>query len=277
VVKLLDAGAAPHAELSYAFAKGKQAMGVRLDMSMGMSLAGKTVPSTPVPRMVMLLDADVGDRDAGGAYQVDGAIQSVGVEPKGPVQEQIASALRPQLEGMKGLGIAYFVSPKGHVHGLTMKLPPGLPPSAQQLMSGLSQSFESMVAPLPDAPVGAGARWQVVGRVTNAGVDILQFATYTLKSREGSRIKLDVAIDQLAAGGSIKAPGMPPGVSASLRSLKSSGGGTTRIDLTSIAPETGQMTLKTAMDIDVAAGPGGATEKSRIEMTMAAEMFRPAK
>jgi hypothetical protein len=66
-------------------------------------------------------------------------------------------------------------------------------------------------------------------------------------------------------------------VSAKLSALKSSGGGTTRIDLTSIAPETGRMTLKTAMDIDVAAGPGGAAEKSRVEMTMAAEMFRPAK
>jgi hypothetical protein len=163
------------------------------------------------------------------------------------------------------------------VHGITMKLPPGLPPSAQQMMSGMSQSFESMVAPLPDGPVGAGARWQVVTRVNNAGADILQFATYTLKARNGSKITLDVAIDQLAASGSIKAPGMPPGVSASLSSLKSSGGGTTRLDLTSIAPEAGQLSLKTSMDIDVAAGAGSATEKSRVDLTMAAEMFRPAK
>ncbi len=275
MVKLIEPGKAPQADLSYAFTKGRQAMGVRLDMSMGLSVGGKAIPASPVPQMVMIMDLGVGDREAGD-WKVDGSVQSISVAPKGAAQEQIASALKPQVDSLKGLSMSHFVSPKGHVHGLTMKMPPGLPPGAEQMMSGMSQSFESAVAPLPAEPVGPGARWQVVTRVQNAGVDILQFATYTLKSREGAKITLEMSIDQLASGGSIKAPGMPPGVTANLRAFKSGGGGTTQVDLGSVAPEKGRLDVKTSLDIDVSAGPGGAAEKSHVDMTMAAEMFRPA-
>lgn len=277
IVKLLDAGAAPQADLAYAFVKSQQRMGVRLDMSMGMSVGGTALPAAPVPRVVMLLDVGAGDRGQGGDYQVDGTVRSIDVEAKGAAQEKLADALRPQLASVKGLGMTHFVSPKGHMHGLTMKLPPDLPPESQQMLSGMSQSFESMVAPLPDLPVGPGARWQVVTRVNSAGADIVQFATYTLKARTGNLITLDVKLDQLASSASIAAPGMPPGVTAKLRAFSSGGTGSSRLDLTSVAPASGKMTMKSSMDIDLAGGPAGAGAQSRIDMTMTAEMFRPAK
>lgn len=277
VVKLIDAGAAPQTDLAYAFVKSQQAMGVRLDMSMGMSVGGTPLPAAPVPRVVMLLDVGAGDRGQDGDYQVDGTVRSIDVEAKGAAQEQLAGALRPQLATVKGLGMTHFVSPKGHMHGLSMKLPPDLPPESQQMLAGMSQSFESMVAPLPDSPVGPGARWQVVTRVNSAGADIVQFATYTLKARAGNLITLDVKLDQLASSASIAAPGMPPGVTAKLRAFSSGGSGSSRLDLTSVAPASGKMTIKSSMDIDLAGGPAGAGAQSRVDMTMTAEMFRPTK
>ena len=276
-VKLIEAGAGPRAELSYAFIPGKQVLGMKLDLRMGISVGGKSIPATPVPQMVMLLDLTAGDRSPAGDTRVEGTIQGVTVDAKGPAQEQIAGAMRPQLDALKGVGMTHLVSSKGHVHDLKLKLPPGLPAAAEQMLTGMSQSFESMVAPLPVEPVGKGARWQVVTRVVNAGTDIVQLATYTLKSRAGQKATIDVAITQLASSGSIKAPGMPPGVTATLRSFNSTGSGTTRVDMTSIAPDGGQIGVRSVMDIDVLAGPGGAADKSSVDMTMAVELFRPGK
>ncbi|MCC6556721.1 MAG: hypothetical protein IT372_27485, partial [Polyangiaceae bacterium] len=276
-VKLIEAGSEPRAELTYAFAKGKQGLGMKLDLRMALSVGEKKMPATPVPLMTMLLELAAGDRGPGGDTRVEGTIQDVAVDAKGPLQEQIAGAMRPQLAALKGVGMTHLVTPKGHVHDLKLTLPPGLPPSAEQMLTGMSQSFESMVAPLPAEQVGEGARWQVVTRVVNAGTDILQFATYTLRSRAGAKATLDVAITQLASSGSVKAPGMPPGVTATLRSFSSTGSGTTRIDLTSVAPDGGQVGVRSAMDIDVSAGAGAPPERSGVDMTLAVELFRPAK
>jgi len=274
-VKLLEPGQAPQADLSYALTKGRQGMGVRLDMSMGMTVGSKSIPATPVPQVVMMMDVGVGDRDASGDWKVDGTVTQIRLEPKGPAQEQIAGALRPQMGALEGLSISHLINAKGHVHGLTTKLPPGLPPNAEQMMTALSQSYAA--APLPAEPVGPGARWQVVMRINNASMDILQFATYTLRSRDGARVSLDVSIDQLACSTSMTAPGMPPGVTAKLRSFQSRGGGSSQVDLASVAPDKGQMNVKTSLDIDVSAGAGAPAEKSHVDTIMNAETFRPAK
>lgn len=276
-VRLIEPGVEPRAELSYAFVKGKQGLGMKLDLRLGIAIGGTSMPATPVPQMIMLLDLSAGDRSPAGDTRVEGTIQGVSIDAKGPAQEQMAGMMRPQIEALKGVGITHLVSPKGHVHGLKLKLPAGLPPTAEQMLTGMSQSFESMVAPLPDEPIGVGARWQAITRVVNSGTDIVQFATYALKSRAGQKATIDVDLTQLASSGSIKAPGMPPGVTATLHSFKSTGSGTTRVDMTSIAPDGGQVDVKSTMDIDVAASPGAVTEKSSVDMTMAVELFRPGK
>jgi hypothetical protein len=165
---------------------------------------------------------------------------------------------------------------KGRVHDLKLKLPPGVPPTAEQAMTGLSQSFELMAVPFPNEPVGEGARWQVVSRVVNSGTDVLQFATYTLKSRNGRNAAVDIEIAQLASTSSIRQPGMPAGMTATLRKFKSTGTGTSRIDTASAAPLGSQVRVRSTMDIDVAGGPKGEGGKSKVDMTMAVELFRPA-
>ncbi|WP_156040558.1 hypothetical protein [Chondromyces apiculatus] len=276
-VKLLHAGADPQAELTYAFTKGKYPVGTRIDMSMGLSIGGKALPATKVPRIVMLMDAAVGDRDPRGEMRVEGTVRSLDADAQADTQKEVLDVMQSQLGMFKGLGMTYLVSPKGYAHDFAVKLPPGVPEQAQQMLSGLSQSFESMVAPFPNEPVGAGARWQVVTRVNNAGADIVQFATYTLKSRAGDRATLDIKIDQLAASATVAAPGLPPGASARLTSFKSGGGGSSTVDLKNLIPVSSTMSLQSGMEIDITGGPGGGGGKARIDMTMRAETFRPAK
>jgi hypothetical protein len=164
---------------------------------------------------------------------------------------------------MKGLGMGYWISPKGHVRDVKLDVPKSFPAAAEQMLQGMNQSFESMVAPLPNEPVGVGARWQVVSRMASAGADMLQSAMYTLKARDGGKATLEVTLVQLAASDSIKAPGMPPGVTAQVKAFSSGGSGTSQLDTKNVAPDTGSMMLKTAMDIAVKGGGQG--DESSVE------------
>jgi hypothetical protein len=132
-----------------------------------------------------------------------------------------------------------------------------------------------MVTPLPAEPVGLGARWQVISRTATGGADLLQSAIYTLKSRDGGRATLEVKLIQLAASDTIHSPQMPAGMSAKVKSFSSGGSGTTQVDLKSVAPEGGAMTLKTTMDIGVQGAGPGTTDDSTVETTTAVTITRP--
>ncbi len=276
LVKLLEPGADPRTDLSYTLAKGtSQKMVMAMDMAVGVKAKGQSMPQTPMPRMTMGFDTATAERSPAGEFKIDSRLTSASVDPNGGQQEQMAKALRPQIEAMKGLGMAYWVSAKGNVRDVKLDMPPSVPPSAQQIMSGMSQSFESMVTPLPAEPVGVGARWQVVSRVATGGADILQSAVYTLKSRAGARAVLDVTLVQVAASDTIHTAQMPTGMSAKVKSFNSTGGGSTQMDLKSVAPEGGTMALKTAMEISVQGAGAGAGEESTVDTATTVTVTRP--
>jgi hypothetical protein len=276
IVKLLEPGAEPRSDLSYALTKGSsQKLAMTMDMSMGVKVKGQSAPTMPMPRMTMTFDNGATDKNPAGEHRIESRLTGVSVDPAGGQQEQMANALRPQLEAMKGLGMLYWVNPKGRVHDVKMDLPAAMPPAAQQLLGGMSQSFESMVTPLPAEAVGVGARWQVVSRASSGGADLLQAAIYTLKSRAGSRATLEVNMMQLAANDTIHGPGMPANMSAKVKAFSSAGTGTTQVDLKSVAPESGTMTLKASMSLTVqGAGPGAGDETS-VDTTTTVQVARP--
>lgn len=282
IVHVLDAGKGPRTPLVYAFTKGdRQVLDVALDMKMSMSSPGRAMPSAAIPRMVMTLDLLAKELSEGRA-KVDATIQGLSIVPQGQAQEAIAAEMRPQLDSVKGLGMSYWVAPQGTVHDVKIALPEGAPAASQQTLESMSQSFESMVAPLPGAPVGAGAVWEVVSRVSSAGADILQYATYTLTSRKGDDAEVDVALRQVAASERVKVPGGME-VIARLRSFTSSGKGTMAVRTTQIAPVRGALTVDSTMAIEVTADvpgvqdPAATKQQFSIESSLAVTLSRPKK
>lgn len=274
IVRLLDAGAEPRADLSYAIAKGPAPkLGMAMDMAVSMKAGGQKNEAT-LPRMGMTLDGSVGETNDAGEWKINAGLVGITVEGKSAETEQLAAAMRPQVQAMKGLAIHYWLSPKGRVRDVKIELPKGFPPAAQSLVEGLNQSFESMVAPLPAEAVGVGAKWQVVSRMAASGADLLQSATYTLKARDGLKATLDVTTTQLSASDTLKALGSPPGSVTRVKSFSSGGTGTTRIDTTSVVPESGTTKMKTAMTVEVAQG-GAPGEESFVETRTFVQLSRP--
>jgi hypothetical protein len=161
------------------------------------------------------------------------------------------------------------------VHDLKLKVPPGFPDGVQQMLQGMNQQFESMVPPLPAEPVGIGGKWRVVTRTASAGADLVQFATYTLKARNGSKATFQVNLVQLAAKDEIRPPNMPAELSARLSSFKSTGKGENELDMKHVAPDSGRVVVQSEMDLTVRQGSAGPAEQSSVATSVAVTFTRP--
>jgi len=280
-LSVLSSGSAPHEKLVYEFGIGKSVqLNLGMKMRLKMNAGGRQMPAPEIPKVNMLFDLTAKAKAPNGDFELDAGVRSATVNPKGPLQEQIAVKMQPQLDAMKGVRVHYFVSPSGRVRDVDVKVTPGNEANSQQTLGQMTQSFESMVAPLPDEAVGVGAKWEVISRVSSSGADLLQWATYELTAREGTAMTIGLSVHQLAADSAISAPGMPAGMKASLRRMHSEGRGQTKLDLTSPAPLGGGLDVQSVMEIAVdpggAAMPPGGLDAMTVDSHVTLDFSRPS-
>jgi hypothetical protein len=263
IVWLVDAGADPKRDLSYAMATGTTVkLAMSMDMTMRMKLGGP--PRTvKLPEMSMVFSVLAVSKNPAGDWKVASKLTEIQVQAKDAQEQELAKAIRPELEPMKGLAMAYWVSPKGRVREVSVDIPKGVGSKMEQLLANMSNSVESMVAPLPNEPVGIGAKWRVITRTAGSGADLLQQATYTLKARDGTQVKLEAEFVQYAANEIVKTPAMPAQASPRIKLFESGGNANTLLDLKSGAPRSGLSVVKSS--IDVGDGPGPQSQTVSIE------------
>jgi hypothetical protein len=240
-VVVIEPGAAPLENLSYEFTPGaKETSVMRMDMAMKMDVGNGTMQSFPIPQIEMRFDlATAAKKEANGDIAVTGTVTEVKVNPgKDEKQQLAATEMKKALAGINGMTMSYVVSPKGRSRDAKVDVPAGAPAEAKKIVEQMKSSLESMAAPLPEEAVGIGGKWVVVTRVA-AGADILQWTTYTLKSKTGKKVELEALVKQLAATGEMAGGQMPPGTSAKITKFDSGGTGFTNMDLTRLAPENG--------------------------------------
>ncbi len=248
-VVVTEAGAAPQEDLSYSFATGvKETTVMKMDMAMKMDLGGGKSQDLPIPQIEMALDMETAKKkEANGDIGVIGTVSSVAVNPSAdPAQQQVAGAMKGALAGLKGMKMTYTVTRKGRSRDAKVELPPDASAETKQMVNQMKSSLESMMAPLPDEPVGQGAKWLVVSRVAS-GADIIQWTTYTLKKRSGSKVELEALVKQLAASSAMTGGQMPAGFNANITNFDSGGVGFTAMDLGHLGPEKGTGDVKSKM------------------------------
>ncbi len=250
IVKLVTPGEEPRATMSYELVENKkQTTGMRMNLDMTMQAGANAMPATKLPQIGMNVELATGKKDPIGDLQVTGTITKVVVAANDPSEDAMAKALSPVMNGMKGMTIKYFVSQKGRARDVQVTMPANADPNATQMLEQMKQSFDSMVAPLPDEPVGVGGTWIVISRL-KTGADILQYTTYKLLSRKGSKIELETTVKQLAASASLATPGATAG---HVSKFLSDGTGSASLDLTSLAPDKGTASVNGSMGLDAGA------------------------
>jgi hypothetical protein len=237
-VTLLDAGAAPRQELRYRLEAGRTEYGA---MRASMQMGGAMMPPVSSPPVTMRMVMRTTDVNADGVARYEFEITSV---------DAASGALAP--DAATGVGGWARIDARGLFLEGDFDLDAPVDPEAEQLLGDLNQSIQEMSAPFPLEAVGVGARWQVDSRIDAGGFRAEQTAEYTMLSRDGDRIELQVTVTQSAASQSVSMPGMPPEVQARLESLEAAGSGTMNVDLTRLVPTSElDMRISMAMAIDM--------------------------
>lgn len=235
-ITLLEPGATPRQTLRYRFESGRTE-NARMDTTMQMTIAAPgmqmpVIPATPMSIEISLRTAEVG---ADGAAKMQFEVLSAAASGDGAAAAQI----NPTLAALKGLKGTYSLNPRGQVTTSQMAAPGatlgGMPTGAD-----IEEQMQQMAIPLPAEAVGPGARWRAVQQASTNGLDVTQTTEYTLRSRNGDQLELDVKLVDVTLP---DLAGLVPGATVSTATM--SGGGPMTVNLAGLVP-------RGALDVEMA-------------------------
>lgn len=194
-VKLLDAGTSPTDPLAWFADDGEQKTTYSVSQGLGQHTVGGDaqgtadgeLPYSEVTMELPLTATAATDEGDGLAATVTAGTPTGDNDDR---NDDIASA--------EGFRMVQKYSDDGKVSSRSFAAPEGASDSAR---ASVEQGFTLMTdLPLvfPEEEVGEGARWTVTGQVSDSGsgVAMRQTVTYTIASRNGSQVNLDVDIER---------------------------------------------------------------------------------
>lgn len=252
-VKLIDPGTGKKKVLRLTARKRtKQTMVMTMAMGMTMDLGGSPV-TQKIPVVKVAMDLVVNDVAKNGDIQYTFTMREPEVVADASTAPAVVDAMKAAMKDMAGVSGHAVITNRGFAKQTEMTVPPGASAQTKQLFQSIEQSMAQMCAPVPLEAVGVGATWETTTKVAQNGMRVTQVATTELVSLHGSVMSLKVKIAQSAPPQTITANG----ATVDLQSYKASGSGESTIDLESIVPTRGQVTLKSDMKMKSGAQPIG--------------------
>jgi hypothetical protein len=169
-----------------------------------------------------------------GALRVTFTIDNAGAEYDYPRPGQ-PEVLKPAAASMQGVTGSYSFTPRGTVEDFRIDLPPGASGTARDMADNLAWAFIRMFPTLPEKPVGEGAKWTVHRGVEQGGIHINELSTMEVTRRKGSRVELQIYVEQAATAQKYETPGGSVGP-IRLSAAWGESEGTIALDLSMLAP-----------------------------------------
>lgn len=156
-VKLLEPGAEPRTARRYAFTPGKpqkRALTVRTSMSMN----GKTQDAPALTTTFEITAKDVKPK----AAKFEIKVLKAELADADKLPPQLVAQAAKELDAFKGLAASFEVTPRGDVGELSLAGSEKMKgQGAEEVIQILTQLIDVMLVPLPEAPVGIGAKWEL--------------------------------------------------------------------------------------------------------------------
>src|SRR5258706_719429 len=181
-VKLLVPGKEPRTALRFHPKTGdKQSVEMSIKMGMGMKIADANTP-IKMPAMQLQMDLTVTDVSPSGDIKYESVMTEATTSDDSDALPQVAESMKNAMSKMKGLTGNGILSSRGENKGLTMKAPPDADPQFRKAMDQVNETFGRISTPLPEEPIGVGAKWEYRFPVKSQGILINQVMTYELAS-----------------------------------------------------------------------------------------------
>jgi hypothetical protein len=270
-VEVLDAGAEPREILVLAPAVGlRDRLEAHLQMKMQMRAGGQAIPKVVTPPISLvgyLVVDEVGDVIVA-RHLVDALRVGRDADAPAAVVEEL-ERLAPAVASFRA---SLRIDPHGSVRGGTVEVPQAAGGIGGQLLQQLGDGFCQLLVPLPETPIGVGARWIATTRIDQGGMPLQQRVTYELRGRQGRTLDIAAHFEQALLDSTIPITGAP-GVTVHVELFKSRGEGTMRIDLDHVVPTRSELTLQVRMVMNPG-GDAGAAGQQEIDLELAYEFSR---
>lgn len=263
VVQLDEAGEGERALLRYDFSVGQvEHAEARFAMTMHTTIGEQALPGGSIPAMIAEFTIETIERDEW-TFRYRYAFDRIRVDPTGAdpsLVAQLEATLAP-LARMRGDA---RVDVRGQVLEANVEIPPDMPPALASSVQQMNDMLQ-MVAPLPEEPVGVGAEWKTENTIQSwMGLRMRQRTHYRLASRDGTRVVLEIRLEQSGIPGPLDLE--QPGTQAELISLTGQAQGATTLRLDRLSPEQSHMELTMAQDATITAE--GQTVPMHVDMQM---------
>ena len=259
-LKLLGAGAEPRKSLRLHPTPGdKQTLHLSGKVALETKMGGDQPPPMKLPAittaMDMTEDITVKEVSAKGdiTYELTLGDVSFGSEPAAGAA-QPARAKKSALPALKGLSATCTVSSQGLSKSVEFTAPPGTDPQARLFMDQMKDVASQVAVPLPEEPVGVGAKWEVKTPIKTRGISLDQTASYELVAVEGEHLKIKSTTTQRGANQKMDNPIMP-NMKVDLTKWAGKGTSELQVDTGKLMPSSG--TTESHSEIGMSLNLGG--------------------
>lgn len=239
-VTLLEPGQPPRQKLRYAWRAGqKEELTMDLRTFASTETSDAQAPGNPLPTVRIVIAVDAVDVSAEGDLHYAWRVTAADVLADSRASDQVTDGMREEVAVVAHLSGDGVTGPTGIARRVSIH--PGSiagAGGAAEMVAQIDQTLRSTPAPFPEEPVGLGARWQRVCRVSSSDAHITQTDTLTLVSSVGRRGTLEDVLAQTAQPQELRTAAMRAGEEARLESMLVSGSARTQFDLARFVPHT---------------------------------------
>lgn len=269
-LEVLDPGAEPRQVLRLRFVEGDSAT---VDLASDLKIAAVDGPAAiDPPPIVQTVRFDVDRADVDRA-EVSFEVTGVTIDdPLGTLEAEELLQLTAALDAMVGLRGTGTIDRRGEFSSFTYDVPDGLDPAVTDALDQLEQDVTTMGVPLPEVPVGLGARWRARNTIEANGVRTEQVTTYEITAIDGDGVGYTAAVDQSSPPQDLPDRNLPAGTTARLLAATARGDltGTLRLDAV-VSPA--ELTMSGQQKVEVTDRSGSSTTSHDIDVSAS---VRPA-
>ena len=269
-LEVLDPGAQPRRVLELRFVTGDSATAELASDLKITEVDGPTVLDPPPVVQTVRFDIDaVNGDEADVAFEVQGVKID---DPAGTLDRAALFELTAALDAMVGLKGTGTVDRRGQFTAFRYDVPDGFDIDAADTLDQLEQDVATMGVPLPEVPVGVGARWRARDTVEINGVRTEQVITYEISAIDGERVSYSAVVEQSSPTQDLPGRTLPAGTTARLLAATARGRLTGTLELGSVV-STAELVTSGQQKVEISNAAGATTTSHDIDVTAS---VRPA-
>lgn len=265
-IEVLRDGSEPREALRLAPPAGASAR-VAMTMRLGIEQSGASDASLKAPPIRATIETTLQDTTAEGNFHAAFTYPSFDVLRGNGASASQRRSVESRLAAFDGLSGDLTVTPRGELVDSNLEIPPEADTQATQLLTQIGDQFRDLTIPLPETPVGVGARWRGTTQLRLNGIEARQVYEYRLKKRTGTTLELDVRGTQTARRQTVDSGG----VTLRVKSYKTTYRGTTTVDLTRLLPVESSVRGSGDQTFDVEAGDESGELRQHLDLRIDVE------